>query len=301
MLLCIPCFAQSVNVVGTVNLTGTINLATGGGGGGGGTTIYNIDDITTLSTSPPGWSQCVHTTNPLTNCNPGGGGTFPPATASQSFHISSPSMDGASTVGALTTPTQSGGTNVLWTYKALVDDAAVQLSFDLYYYCDTSCVSYNGQLEFDQAIFAKTYVTPNTPNGTNFMFGSQCNMATGHFQIFNQAANTWVNATYSGGIVPCSVTANVWHHLQEQGHRIAGDTGSCSLSGKTYPCEYYDYIIQDGTKYVPTNTNLPASNLPASFGGVILIQFQLDNDGGSCGTCGNTTHEYLDNMNFTYQ
>jgi hypothetical protein len=61
----------------------------------------------------------------------------------------------------------------------------------------------------DCGFFSPLSTGPNTTNGTNYMFGMQCNIPAGHLQIWNGGAGGgWVNAMYSGGIIPCSVSAN---------------------------------------------------------------------------------------------
>jgi len=201
---------------------------------------------------------------------------------------------------AMVAGASQNGTNGLWTYKVGPQDSAVSFQMDLWFYADSNMLTYGKQLEFDMANFASTLVTANTPDGTEFMFGSQCNLEQGkqRWEIFNQAQGVWVPVTPT---MPCTTTQippNTWHHLQEHVHRVRGDPGNCSYAGKNYPCEYYDSITLDGTTTIPTNTNLPAGPLPHGWGSTLLIQVQIN--AGPNGTSGNAITTYYDLMNFTF-
>ena len=249
------------------------------------TTLSNIDDLT--GTGNPGWNQCI-----LPGCNPGGNGI--PTSVTQSFanHTQECDANGSMSV-ATVAPTSTQGTNELQTYKIGVNDSITHFALDVWFYCDSNCGTYVDQLEFDDALFCTSTACtsfPNTPNGVNYMFGSQFNRQSGVFQIFNQAAGAWINATYSGGNVPGAVTTNTWHHLQENVHLVSGDGTSCTYAATTYPTEYYDSIIIDGTLYKVTNTGMCAGNLNASFAHVYLTQAQMDVGPGGTVSLGPTVY-----------
>ena len=168
-------------------------------------------------------------------------------------------------------------------------------------YPDANMLKYGTQLELDQAIFDSTLITNDTPYGTEFMFGSQCNLATGKWQIFNQACAYWGGSSCWVDVTPtltCSIPSPGWYHIKEEVHRVQGDPGNCSYNGYSYPCEYYDSITINGKTTYPTNTNLPAGPLPEGWDSILLIQMQIN--AGPNGTSGNTMTTYYDLINFTY-
>jgi hypothetical protein len=265
------------------------------------TFLPSVDDLTTQGN--PGWAFCY-----IGNCgggSPGGNGT--PTSVTDTFGVASPSLDGAALQVSMVAPAATQGTNELYIYKVggnPTADTINNLQMDLWFYCDTNCGTYVKQLEFDQAIFCTSCKYTNTmTNGTNYMFGSQCNVATGIFQVWNQASNSWINATYSGGNIPCTSggfgSPNTWHHLVETVHKVAGDGTSCTSGGLTYPSDYYDSIILDGVSYSPTNTQLCAGPLTGGFASVWLIQQQMNI--GTAGSSGNAASVYYDKENFSYK
>jgi hypothetical protein len=252
-------------------------------------TIDNIDDITTQGN--PGWSECIKPT-----CDPGGSGT--PTSFTQTFasHAHEKDTNGSMAI-AMVAPATSGTINGLWTYKVGAFDSTTRLQMDLWFYPDANMIKYASQLEFDQAVFDSTLVTGDTPYGTEFMFGSQCDLQKQQWEIFNEAAKTWVAVTPK---ISCTTKtiATGWHHLQETVHRVVGDPGNCSYGGNNYPCEYYDSITIDGVTTIPTNTNLPAGPLPKGWSSTVLIQVQMN--AGPAGTSDNAMTTYYDLMDFSF-
>jgi hypothetical protein len=252
-------------------------------------TIPNIQNITT------NWSECI-----LPSCNAGGNGV--PVSFTQTFDDTVEEKDSQPSMAiAMVAKAATQGTNGLWTYKPLWQSGTFALSMDQWVYPDSNMLTYGTQLEFDQAIFDSMLTTEDTPYGTEFMFGSQCNLATGKWQIFNQACSYWGGSGCWVDVTPtlaCSIPSSGWHHLEESVHRVQGDPGNCSYNGYNYPCEYYDSITIDGHTTYPTNTNLPAGPLLEGWDSFLLIQMQIN--AGPNGTSGNAMTTYYDLINFTY-
>lgn len=191
--------------------------------------VYTGDD-TTLT----GWTQCI----PGCNCSPGGTGQ--PTTIIQQI-VTTPSLDNESMQFT------SGGpanTNMLWTRKYPANTTATHFIRDFeFQYSGTPA-----QLEFDIASFAAP---------TEFMFGMQCNLAKGIWQVWNQASPQWVNTTLS-----CTLSAQAWHHIVQYVH----------ISGTNM---VFDAISVDGT-INQLNMTEPSGPLPPGWNNVTLVQNQLN-------------------------
>lgn len=143
-----------------------------------------------------GWESC-------TSCA-GAGGTGPTATISTSAGISSPSMTGDSRVFYLagTKPYS----NALWWKQLGAADTATNLVYDVYFYLKTP--QYAQALEFDS----------NQANGhMRWIFGTQCNIAAGVWDVYGNADGKWL----STGISCHRPSAFTWHHLTWQFKRTA--------------------------------------------------------------------------------
>jgi hypothetical protein len=233
----------------------------------------NIDDQKLGVYPPRGWELvCV---DPA--CNPGGNVAGPTST-SQTIDNPVPSLDGDSMMFSITAPSQSDGTNALWTYIAGAEDDITISSFDIEVYIGENGDK-AGQLEYDQFDFS---VSQNT----EFMWGSQCNQAAGVWDVFDQQHLAWVATN-----VPCALSGSTWHRIEETVHRTKGDTGKCSGE----PCEYYDTLIIDGVVH---NLNLVygASPLPNGWRSAVGFQIQIDALPNADGA---TIVEYLDEANYS--
>jgi hypothetical protein len=222
----------------------------------------NFDD--TLS----GWKAvCV-----LPGCNPGGSGI--PSKTLHTIDNKAPSKDGEAMEVSVS---GSKYTNALWTYRAGADDQATQLSFSLEVY-PTGSASSAQAFEFDQYNFSSS-------TGVEFMWGTQCNQASRIWQVFDQLHGHWMNTN-----VQCSLSANTWHQVQWNVHRVSGDTNRCD----GMPCMYYDYVIIDGTQH-PVNAVYPAGHLPHGWSSAVGAQVQID-----IGNVGSpvTIDEFIDLLDF---
>ncbi len=176
----------------------------------GSRTYSNIDQMT-------GWQSC--------GACAGIGGNGPVGTYWMKQFVSSPSMDGASA------QFYNGGKawgNALW-WKQLGANAGVShFAYDLYFY-----INYPGNaqaLEFDvnQSVNSKKYI-----------FGTQCNVAAGQWDVWNTAGNYWVHT----GIGCTAPPAYKWNHLTLEFQRVGGQTlfVAVTLNGvKKYINRYYN-------------------------------------------------------------
>jgi hypothetical protein len=135
-----------------------------------------------------GWQSC--------DACAGSGGSGPRASVTTGSGVSSPSIDGNSRVFNISsgTPYADG----LWWKQLGAANGATNLVYDVYFYIKAP--QYSQALEFDA----------NQANGSKrWVFGTQCNIAAGVWDIWANAAGKW---TSTG--VPCSAPAAFkWHHL----------------------------------------------------------------------------------------
>lgn len=231
----------------------------------------NLDDTLTGWQNPP----CSNL-NPAGSFCAGGSGT-PVGDPTQTIDNSTPSLDGESMKISLDGESLSSGetTNVLWPWKAGANNSIT--TFVGIYHVYLPEITNIQALEYDQFQFN---------SGTRYMMGSECDSPTlsgGYWRIWNQLTSSWVSTS-----VACTLlsTPNVWHSIQWNTHRVAGDT-SCS----GHPCMYYDALIVDSTTYGPFTSQPSASSSDPNNNG---IQAQID-----VGSAGGTASEYIDEMSLS--
>lgn len=156
----------------------------------------------------------------------------------------SPSLDGNSTKFSIS------GTHpysdVLWWKQLGAVDTATNLKYDVYFYITNPGVAQ--ALEFDN----------NQSNGSHkFIFGTQCNIKAGHWDVWGNAAGNWISTGVACGVP----TAFTWHHLTWEFKRTAT---SVIYVGFTY----------DGVTHYVNRT------YPAGGSGVheLNVAFQMDGD-----------------------
>lgn len=175
----------------------------------------------------------------------------------------SPSLSGASTEFFI-----SGAapySNALFWRKLGPQDWASNYNFDFWVYLDGASW-YAQSLEYDFFQFV---------NHREYMFGSQCNYASGHWDIWNQATNTWVQTPLA-----CHKLApNTWHHIVWQYHRTS-DT-----------LMHYDWLAVDGAWY-PLGWTEPSNWMPSGWTDNLGVQFQLDTAASPL-----AFHEWIDKVN----
>lgn len=120
----------------------------------------------------------------------------PVATYSMVENQASPSLDGLAAKFSISGTTPYS--DALWWKQLGAADTATHLKYDVAFYITNPGVSQ--ALEFDN----------NQSNGAHkFIYGTQCNIKGGHWDVWGNAAGNWI----STGIACSAPTAFVWHHL----------------------------------------------------------------------------------------
>ncbi len=136
--------------------------------------------------SMSGWQSCVACA--------GSGGSGPGASIYSTL-VGSPSLSGSSREFHIAS--SNAYADALW-WKQLGASGATNLVYDLYFYIKTP--QYSQALEFDA----------NQANGSHrWVFGTQCNIAAGVWDVWANAAGKWT----STGVHCSAPTAYKWHHL----------------------------------------------------------------------------------------
>jgi hypothetical protein len=206
----------------------------------------NIDQMT-------GWESC-------TVCA-GANANGPVATYSMVENQASPSLDGLAAKFSISGTTPYS--DALWWKQLGAADGATHLKYDVAFYITNPGVSQ--ALEFDN----------NQSNAVHkFIYGTQCNVKGGHWDVWGNAAGNWI----STGIACSAPTAFVWHHLTWEFQRTSTNV---IFVGFTY----------DGvTHYV--NRSYPAR---ASGVHEMNVAFQMDGDSAM-----HTYSTWLDKVTLTY-
>ncbi|HEV7521625.1 MAG TPA: hypothetical protein VGP89_11055 [Candidatus Angelobacter sp.] len=149
----------------------------------------NIDQMT-------GWESC-------TVCA-GANAAGPVATYSMIANQASPSLDGLAAKFSISGSTPYS--DALWWKQLGGADFATNLKYDVDFYITNPGVAQ--ALEFDN----------NQSNGAHkFIYGTQCNIKAGHWDVWGNAAGNWI----STGIACSAPTAFQWHHLTWEFQRTA--------------------------------------------------------------------------------
>ncbi len=176
---------------------------------------------------------------------------------------SQPSLSGASTEIF-----NSGvWADALWWKKLGGHDGVSNLLWDFYVQVDSNTASAAQALEYDAFQFVAGY---------NYMIGSQCNIAAGLWDIWDEYNGHWIHTA-----IAChGFTANTWHHIQwyvQTNH-----------SNRTY---HYVTLVVDG---VPHTVNQTYSAKYLNWGSNLGVQYQLD-----VNASGQGYHEWFDNSKLT--
>jgi hypothetical protein len=154
--------------------------------------------------------------------------------------------------------------NALWWMKLGNQNNATNLLWDFYVQLDSDAGSAAQALEYDSFQFV---------NGYNYMIGSQCNVAAGLWDVWDELHGHWIHTT-----IAChGFTPGVWHHIQWY--------VTTNHSNQTY---HYVTLVIDGIVH-PINLTYSAKNLGWSSN--IGVQYQLDVNAGGQGY-----HEWFDNV-----
>jgi len=157
--------------------------------------------------------------------------------------------------------------NALWWNKlgARPDDSNFVWDFD--FLLDDASLTAAQALEFDLFQFR---------DGYNYMMGSECNYASGVWDLWNEATGRWQPTS-----TPCpKFQPGVWHHIQWYGQRTPGTTTYTFVS-----------LTVDGTTY-SLNQSFSAKNV--GWDGQVGVQFQLD-----VNASGQAYEEWVDNVTVT--
>jgi hypothetical protein len=200
-----------------------------------------------------GWESC-------TVCA-GAGANGPVAVFSMVENQASPSLDGLAAKFSISGTKPYS--DALWWKQLGAVDSATNLRYDVQFYITNPGVAQ--ALEFDN----------NQSNGAHkFIYGTQCNIKAGHWDVWGNAAGNWI----STGIACSAPTAFTWHHLTWEFQRTGTNVVFVAFT--------YDGV----THYV--NRSYPARGSSVH---ELNVAFQMDGD--------NAMHAYstwLDKVSLTY-
>lgn len=200
-----------------------------------------------------GWQNCVA----CAGINAQG----PAATISSAAGISSPSLSGNSRVFSIASSQPYA--DALWWKQLGAANGATNLRYDVDFYIQTP--QYSQALEFDN----------NQANGKmRWIFGTECNIAAGHWDVWGNAAGNWISTG-----IPCKMPAAYkWHHLTWEFKRNATQV-------------IYVAFTLDGVKHY-VNRTYPARKSSAN---ELNVAFQMDMKGNHL-----AYKTWLDNVKLTY-
>jgi hypothetical protein len=155
--------------------------------------------------------------------------------------------------------------NALWWQKVGANNSATNFLWDFYVQVDSTASTQ--ALEFDAFQFV---------GGYNYMMGTQCNLAAGKWDVWDEADGDWLHTS-----VPCKTFApGVWHHIQWYMQRVPNTHNYTFVT-----------LAVDGTEYT-LNQTYSAKYL--AWGDNSGVQYQLD-----VNASGNGYHEWVDQSTFT--
>jgi hypothetical protein len=232
-----------------------------------GQTYSNINNSTAVDNGlagAVGWGSCV-------TC---AGGASDAATISSAPFQTTPSVDGSSRYFYINGAADANG---LWWYKVGPNDAVSNFELDFWFYPNSGTLSARA-LEFDAFQFNK---------GVEYMFGTQCDYASGTWDVWNMGATQWVHT----GVRCTEFQPNTWYHLSWKFHRT---------SPNNY--EHYDSLTieQPGNRgrlsTTTYNLNLafPSGPMPSGWTDNMGVQFQMD-----IGATGATMEQWVDEVTLT--
>jgi len=199
-----------------------------------------------------GWQSCVT----CAGINASG-----PGASIYTALTSSPSLSGESRVFSIAS--SNSYADALWWKQLGAANWAYNLVYDVYFYIQTP--QYSQALEFDN----------NQANGQKrWIFGTQCNIAAGVWDVWGNAAGNWISTG-----IPCSQpTAYKWHHLTWEFKRNGG---------------YVTYVAltYDGVKHY-VNRSYPARSSSVN---ELNVAFQMDMRANHV-----AYKTWLDNVKLTY-
>lgn len=201
----------------------------------------------------PGWQSCAACA--------GAGGNGPSGSLSTGSGVGSPSMTGNSRVFSLAS--SHAYSDALWWKQLGAANGATNLVYDVFFYLKNPQAAQ--ALEFDN----------NQANGNmRFIFGTQCNIGGGHWDVWGNAAGNWISTG-----VPCSTpSAFTWHHLTWEFKRTSNRV-------------IFVAFTYDGVKHY-VNRNYPARRSGVN---ELNVAFQMDQKSNHV-----TYQTWLDNVSLKY-
>jgi hypothetical protein len=146
--------------------------------------VFSVGEIQRL----PGWESCG-------GCA-GRGGAGPGSGHGMAQFVGSPSLSGASAQFSISSGTPFA--NALWWKQLGRNDGITNFVYDLFFFINNPGASQ--ALEFDV----------NYADGAHrWIFGTQCNIAAGQWDVYANAAGAWRPA----GVGCAPPSPNTWHHL----------------------------------------------------------------------------------------
>jgi hypothetical protein len=176
---------------------------------------------------------------------------------------SQPSLSGAST------EIYNSGvwSNALFWMKLGPEDSATNFLWDFYIQLDSNAGSAAQALEYDSFQFRAGY---------NYMIGSQCDIAAGVWDVWDELHGNWIHTTIS-----ChGFTPNMWHHIQWY--------VTTNHINYTY---HYVTLVVDGVPH-PVDQTYSAKDIGWDHN--IGVQYQLDDNASGQGY-----HEWFDEVKLT--
>lgn len=157
--------------------------------------------------------------------------------------------------------------NSLWWQQLGANSGATNFLWDFYAQVDGNSTTAAQALEFDSF---------QSVNGYNYMFGSQCDLGAGVWDVWDELNGRWVHTS-----IACkSFAPNVWHHIQWY---IQRDAASQKYTFVT--------LVVDGTSHL-VNQTYSAKNL--GWCDNVGVQYQLDVNASGAGY-----HEWVDQSTLT--
>jgi hypothetical protein len=229
------------------------------------TKFQDLDDSALADNGTIGWGSCV-------TC---AGGASNNATISSSPFQTSPSKDGDSRDFYISGDAYSNG---LWWYKVGPNNNTSHFTLDFWLNVASNTQSAQA-LEFDTFQFV---------SGREFMFGMQCNYASGTWDVWNGGKPAWVHSRIS-----CrQFNPNVWYHLTLGYHRSNRDN---YLHYDTLTITQYNQrgrVV--GRNSYNVNLAFPSQNTPPGWGDNLGANFQMD-----IGSSGAEMQEWVDKVTLT--
>jgi hypothetical protein len=174
------------------------------------------------------------------------------------FFQHSPSLDGASLELFAAASASLPYSNVLWYYKLGPHDSYDRFQFNFAYTVNHE-VSSAQALEFDTFQFIR---------GVNYTFGTQCDLGTGKWEVFDDGHQEWRSLG-----INCTPVAGDWYEVTWSFQR-----SSNTLTYESFQVRQYNssgnHLISQNTYNVGVTVN--SAPTPPHYADNLGVQFQID-------------------------